>query len=71
MHERLPKQLRGEEVGGKLMPSFFIGGRVATEQAFFDEGRTQAYRFIGTIMDITEAKPLQEGIQQVYDDLEV
>ena len=43
----------------------------ATGRAFFDEGRTKALRFIGTIVDITEAKLLQERLQQAYDDLEV
>jgi PAS domain-containing protein len=43
----------------------------ATGRAFFDEERTQALRFIGTIMDITEAKALQERLQQAYEDLEV
>ncbi len=43
----------------------------ATGRAFFDEGRTQAVRFIGTIMDITEAKTMQERLRQAYEDLEV
>ncbi len=43
----------------------------ATGRAFFNEGRTQAIRFIGTIIDITEAKALQERLQLAYDDLEV
>lgn len=43
----------------------------ATGRAFFDEERTKALRFIGTIVDITEAKLLQERLQQAYEDLEV
>ena len=43
----------------------------ATGRAFFDDSRTHAQRFIGTIMDITEAKSMQERLQQSYDDLEV
>lgn len=43
----------------------------ATGRAFFDEARTQAQRFIGTIVDISEAKALQERLQRSYDDLEV
>jgi hypothetical protein len=43
----------------------------ATGRAFFNEERTQAVRFIGTIMDITEAKTMQERLQQAYEDLEV
>lgn len=43
----------------------------ATGRAFFDETRTQAQRFIGTIVDITEAKLTQERLQHAYEDLEV
>lgn len=43
----------------------------ATGRAFFDEGRTQAVRFIGTITDVTERKELQERLLQAYEDTEV
>ena len=43
----------------------------ATGRAFFDEARTQAQRFIGTITDITEQKNLHERLAQAYEDLEV
>jgi PAS domain S-box-containing protein len=43
----------------------------ATGRAFFDADRTKALRFIGTIVDITETKRMQERLQQAYEDLEV
>ena len=42
----------------------------ATGRAFFNEGRTQVTRFIGTIADITPQKTMQEQLQQAYSDLE-
>lgn len=41
----------------------------ATGRAFFDAGRTQALRFIGTITDITEQKANQEALRQREADL--
>ena len=42
----------------------------ATGRAFFDEGRTKAQRFIGTITDITEQKNMQEQLREAYNELE-
>lgn len=41
----------------------------ATGRAFFDEARTQALRFIGTIADITDQKAGQELLRQREADL--
>ena len=43
----------------------------ATGRAFFDEGRKQVYRFIGTISDVTATRQLQEQLTRSYQDLEV
>ena len=43
----------------------------ATGRAFFDENRTQAVRFIGTIMDVTAQKDLQDRLAHAYADTEV
>ena len=43
----------------------------ATGRAFFDEARTKAYRFIGTIADVTAMRQLQEQLTRSYQDLEV
>lgn len=42
----------------------------ATGRAFFDETRTQALRFIGTITDITPQKNMQEQLHEAYSELE-
>ncbi|RZK19084.1 MAG: PAS domain-containing protein [Hymenobacter sp.] len=43
----------------------------ATGRAFFNEARTQAVRFIGTITDITAQRRTQEQLERAYQDLEV
>lgn len=43
----------------------------ATGRAFFNETRTKAYRFIGTISDVTSMHELQEQLTRSYQDLEV
>ena len=43
----------------------------ATGRAFFDEARTQAVRFIGTITDITAQRRTQDQLERAYQDLEV
>jgi PAS domain S-box-containing protein len=43
----------------------------ATGRAFFNEARTKAYRFIGTISDVTAMRQLQEQLTRSYQDLEV
>jgi PAS domain S-box-containing protein len=43
----------------------------ATGRAFFDQARTKAYRFIGTISDVTAMRQLQEQLMRSYQDLEV
>jgi len=43
----------------------------ATGRAFFDAARTKAYRFIGTISDVTAMRQLQEQLTRSYQDLEV
>jgi PAS domain S-box-containing protein len=43
----------------------------ATGRAFFNEARTKAYRFIGTIADVTAMRELQEQLTRSYQDLEV
>jgi PAS domain S-box-containing protein len=42
----------------------------ATGRAFFDEDRTKAQRFIGTITDITPQKNMQAQLQEAYSELE-
>lgn len=43
----------------------------ATGRAFFDQGGTRVYRFIGTITDVTAMRQLQEQLTRSYQDLEV
>lgn len=43
----------------------------ATGRAFFDQARTKAYRFIGTISDVTPMRQMQEQLTRSYQDLEV
>jgi PAS domain S-box-containing protein len=43
----------------------------ATGRAFFDQGGTRVYRFIGTIADVTAMRQLQEQLTRSYQDLEV
>lgn len=43
----------------------------ATGRAFFDQGGTRVYRFIGTISDVTATRQLQEQLTRSYQDLEV
>ncbi|RZK15890.1 MAG: hypothetical protein EOO56_21815, partial [Hymenobacter sp.] len=43
----------------------------ATGRAFFNDTRTGAYRFIGTITDVTATRQLQEQLTRSYQDLEV
>ena len=43
----------------------------ATGRAFFNEARTEVYRFIGTISDVTAMRQLQEQLTRSYQDLEV
>lgn len=43
----------------------------ATGRAFFDAGRTQAQRFIGTITDVTDYKDLVDRITRSYEELEM
>lgn len=43
----------------------------ATGRAFFDEERKHAYRFIGTISDVTAMRQMQEQLTRSYQDLEV
>ncbi|RZK53765.1 MAG: hypothetical protein EOO59_12110, partial [Hymenobacter sp.] len=42
----------------------------ATGRAFFDEGRTQVQRFIGTITDITGQKNMEDQLREAYNELE-
>ncbi|GAB3572257.1 PAS domain-containing protein [Hymenobacter daeguensis] len=43
----------------------------ATGRAFFDAGRTQAQRFIGTITDVTDYKALLDRVTRAYEELEM
>jgi PAS domain-containing protein len=42
----------------------------ATGRAFFNDDRTQALRFIGTITDVTEYKSMIDRLTTAYEDLE-